>query len=153
MRNLEQDPLTQARVTERDWENWKRYDRFVETAEHTISRTNTGKTPWAIIEGADANYRSLTVGRMVRDELSRRVGIATGIATAETDEKKKKPKGREPGDRKKAAARQRPPTVLSALDMTPRLTKQDYLTQLRELQARLHSLHLAARESGMATVM
>jgi polyphosphate:AMP phosphotransferase len=153
LRNLEQDPLTQARVTERDWENWTRYDRFVETAEHTISRTHTGKTPWAIIEGEDANYRSLTVGRMVRDELQRRVTAATSDVTARSATKAKKPRRSKVRDKSGPKTSRRAPTVLSTLDMSRTLSKQDYQAQLGELQARLHSLHLVARKQGKATVM
>ena len=33
LKNLGNDSLTQARVKDSDWENWRRYDRFIEAAE------------------------------------------------------------------------------------------------------------------------
>ena len=37
LRNLEEDPLTEARVSRHDWHNWRRYERFIDTAERVIS--------------------------------------------------------------------------------------------------------------------
>ena len=62
LKNLERDPLTAARVTKVDWDHWRMYDRFIDTAERVISRTNRGLAPWIVVEGADENYR-LHIGR------------------------------------------------------------------------------------------
>lgn len=35
--------------------------------------TNTAKAPWIIVEGTDDAYRSLTVGRVIRDAMQRRL--------------------------------------------------------------------------------
>jgi len=70
---LEKDPLTRARVSECDWANWKMYDQFVAAAERVIMRTNSGEAPWNIVEGLDSNFRSLTVGTILRDTLTRRI--------------------------------------------------------------------------------
>ena len=59
---LENDPLEKWRVTPEDWKHWEMYDRFIEAAELLITRTNTGQSPWHIVEGQDYNYRSLAVG-------------------------------------------------------------------------------------------
>ncbi len=42
---LEADPLTRWRVTKADWDHWRKYDRFIATAEHTIMRTSVGRPP------------------------------------------------------------------------------------------------------------
>ena len=73
LKALEKDPLNRARVSERDWINWKKYDKFIGAAERVIMRTNSGKAPWNIVEGLDPNFRSLTVGTILRDTLSRRL--------------------------------------------------------------------------------
>ena len=73
LRNLERDPLTQARVSERDWEHWRLYDRFIAAAEQVISRTNRGLAPWQVVEGADPHYRGVTVATALRDALRRRL--------------------------------------------------------------------------------
>ncbi len=71
LRNLENDPLTNARVNERDWEHWRMYDKFIGAAEQLVSRTNRGVASWTIVEGTDANYRGITVTTLLRDALIR----------------------------------------------------------------------------------
>lgn len=60
---LRKDPDTRWRVTETDREYFKRYDRFVEVCEPFVRRTSTPAAPWIVVPGADANHRSLVVGR------------------------------------------------------------------------------------------
>ncbi len=157
LKNLEQDPLTQARVNERDWENWRRYHLFVSTAERAISRTHTGKTPWVIVEGEDAHYRSLTVAEAIRDTLKKFLQDAVKppkpevvVADKKKIEKKKsmtKGIGAEPVDATRRV------NVLSQLDMSNSFTKKAYRERLRNLQAELHLLHLKARHEGIATML
>jgi len=64
-RALESDPAQAWRVTEKDWEHWKRYEEFVPLAEHLIMRTSTGSAPWEIVEGFDARFRNLEVGTVL----------------------------------------------------------------------------------------
>ena len=61
--SLEQDPRTRWRVTDTDWDRFKRYDKFRKVSEFTLRQTSTASAPWIVIEGENANYRNLTVGR------------------------------------------------------------------------------------------
>jgi AMP-polyphosphate phosphotransferase len=61
--SLERDPKTRWRVTETDWERFRLYDRFRKVAEFTLRQTSSASAPWIPVEGADAYYRNLTVGR------------------------------------------------------------------------------------------
>lgn len=70
---LEKDPKTRWRVTERDWIHYKLYDKFLSVNEKVIRHTSTAEAPWLIVEGEDAHYRSLTVGRMVLEALRKRL--------------------------------------------------------------------------------
>lgn len=60
---LEKDPATRWRVTREDWRLYRMYDRFGGVCEPFVRRTSTAEAPWFVIPGADARYRSLTVGR------------------------------------------------------------------------------------------
>jgi AMP-polyphosphate phosphotransferase len=194
LKALEKDPLTRARVSERDWNNWKKYDKFVAAAERIIMRTNSGKAPWNIVEGLDPNFRSLTVGTILRDTLSRRLDevqietklkneirtktqadiaarIDARIKAAGTDEPtggdasvaltnekastpEKHPKDQKDDAQTETDAQHAPPvTVLSQLDMSKSLDKSTYQKSLRKLQARLHELHLKARQAGVSTIL
>ena len=70
---LEKDPLSSWRITESHWKHRGMYDQFVEAEERTIMRTSTGKATWHIVEGEDHNYRSLTVGAIIRDAIRKQL--------------------------------------------------------------------------------
>lgn len=77
LKALEKDPRTRWRVTERDWYYYDQYDRYREVAGHVLRTTSTGEAPWLIVDGADANYRALFVGRTLLAALRRRLDAAT----------------------------------------------------------------------------
>ena len=165
------DPLTRARVDERDWENWRNYDRFIATAEQVIARTNTGHAQWQIVEGIDSNYRTLTVATALRDALKRRLeeadaakARAEALRAPQHDAPKndgKDKNGRKAKDDKASKRGQDPEllpeanqrTVLSCLDMDRSIEKKDYSERLVALQAETHLLHLRAKEQGIASVV
>ena len=161
LKSLETDPLTRARVTERDWEHWRMYDKFIDAAEQVIARTNRGNAPWTIIEGADPNYRGLTVATILRDALKHRLAETDGGASKTHDDgaaaPASKPKGKHKSKHKTAepngSDEAEEITVLSTLDMTQSLGKQRYEKQLIEQQARLHPLHLRAKERGISSIL
>ncbi len=151
LHNLEQDPLTEARVTEQDWKNWRNYDRFIDVAELTISRTHTGNAPWVIIEGADRHYRSLAVAQVVRDALDRALEPMPAPSPPPPpplEVKKRKGRKTKSVDRVAGAL-----TVLSRLEMSKKLTKQEYEERLPVLQAEMHHLHLRAKDKGIASML
>ena len=166
LKKLEKDPLTSWRVTQQDWDHWHIYNRFEAAAERTIIRTSTGTAPWTIVEGVDPCFRSLTVGGIIRDEISKHLEearkrallleeleadpklnkseespIAAGISAGETDESVSTI------DPLPAA------TVLSSMDMSLHLTKSDYKKQLRKCQARLNQLHRKALKKKISTIL
>lgn len=160
LKNLQHDPLRQARVTDKDWQNLERYDLFIKAAEQVISRTNTGKTPWTIVEGVDANYRSLTVGTILRDTLRRFVeqteshpAGAERRASGKQKRVRDKKAPKSPAARADSTAGRRLPTVLSHIDCTKSLSKEHYARELKRLQADLYLLHLEARKQKVATVL
>jgi polyphosphate:AMP phosphotransferase len=76
LKALEADPKVRWRVTDTDWARFKLYDRFREVSEHYLRHTSTGDAPWIVVEGEDARYRSLTVGKTllaaIRERLDRK---------------------------------------------------------------------------------
>ncbi len=158
LKNLEADPLTKARVTEKDWDHWRLYDKFIGAAEQVIARTNTGSAPWTIVEGVDANHRGLTVATILRDNLQRRLAEAEareGVAEVPPPKPVPQPKGKAKGKAEKLNGSDPAGaiTVLSTLDMTQSLDKPDYEAQLFEQQARLHGLHIRAKQHGISSIL
>jgi polyphosphate:AMP phosphotransferase len=138
---LESDPLQRWRVTRKDWEHWTMYDRFIRYSGHIIQRTDTEWAPWQIVEGADANHRSLTVGEALRDRIGER--LAQAAAAGDDDGEAEGPIGTEI----------RPVTVLSALDTDKTIDRSTYRDELVRLQARLNRLYRVARERGRSTIL
>ncbi|MDE0389196.1 MAG: polyphosphate kinase, partial [Rhodospirillales bacterium] len=70
---LQKHPRDHWRISQWDWRNWHRYDHFNEAAEHIITRTSTAETPWLMVDGRHARYRSLRVLGMVNRALEARL--------------------------------------------------------------------------------
>ncbi|NMC73383.1 MAG: polyphosphate:AMP phosphotransferase [Geobacteraceae bacterium] len=126
LKSLERDPATRWRVTERDWRNFKIYDRFRGVAEHTLRQTSTAEAPWIIIEGTDPHYRYLAVGRAVLQAVRSRLDAG------------------EP----RAATAIVPPvipridalSVLNRLDLSQKIAKKSYERELEKYQGKLNLL-------------
>jgi polyphosphate:AMP phosphotransferase len=116
------------------------YDDFVSAAERIIMRTSTGHAPWAIIEGADRNFRSLEVGTKLLEAVTRRIADAPEAGAEPTPV----------SDDSESGARI---LVLSSLDLTKKLAKSDYTRKRDELQGRLNLLHREARERKISTAL
>jgi len=121
---LEKDPRTRWRVTALDRERFKIYDRFRNISETALRETSTGEAPWIIVEGVDARYRSLLVGRTLLEGLQHRLAGTKPPLPA--------PAPLEPRIDKR--------NVLNSLDYTQKLTDKEYRAQLEKYQGRL-ALH------------
>ena len=133
LKELEKSPKTRWRVTDQDWSNFERYDRFYQISERALRHTSRAEAPWIVVEGADARYRSLTVGKTILESVKKRL---------------------EEGE-KHAPASIAPPVVptidqvnlLQKLDMSAALDKKSYEDELEALQGKLN---LLVREGGFA---
>ena len=136
---LESNPKTRWRVNKRDWEHYKRYDKFLTVNESVIRHTSTAEAPWIIIEGSDARYRSLTVGRVILEAMRKRL--------AEPDKK------RESNAR---AAPLLPPidklNILQTLDLSQKLEKRKFDKELEKYQGKLAQLTLDPRFRDITVV-
>ena len=123
---LEKDPKTRWRVTAQDWKHYKLYDSFREVSERALRLTSTADSPWIVVEATDTRYQQLTVGKVLLERLRARL-----------DNPAQKP-----------VVVKAPPSsssidglnLLSTLDLTQRLEKKDYDTQLENLQGELNLL-------------
>lgn len=135
LKRAAKDPIDSQFVDERDWMMLDNYDDLVPLAETYLRGTDTASCPWTLVESTDARYRDLTVLRTLRGALAARLEHEPAPATP--------------------APEVDVPTadVLSGVDTTASLDKDDYKKRLEELQARLHSLAGRACEQGVSTVL
>lgn len=123
LKSLKDDPLHSWRISPLDWQQSRTYDKFVRFGERVLRRTSREYAPWHVIEGADANYRSLTVGRLLLE------GMQAALSNG-----KSRPQALSIGP---LGTTQDDLTLLDSLDLTQRLEKDDYEQALIVEQARL----------------
>ena len=109
----------------------KKYDKFVKVSEHALQFTDTGDTPWHIIEATDPRYRDAAVGRALVECLERGLGSDVDQVVQPTTESD--PVG-------SVQLNDAELTVLDAVDLSLALTEKEYSKRLLSLQAELHDL-------------
>jgi len=134
---LESDPRTAWRVTSGSWDRLKTYDQLQDVAGHILRMTNTPAAPWIIVEGTDDQYRSLTVGRILLDQIQKRLNTTEAAEPAPLLPSRLDIDGR---------------TVLSELDLTKSLRKNIYEDRLAQWQGRLAELARDPRLKGRSVV-
>jgi len=138
---LEKDPATSWRVTKTDWEHYERYSLIRKFGEHMIRLTNTADAPWVIVDGEDANFRSLTVGNTILTALRNRLKQVHAPAEPLTNDA---PPFLAPIDNK---------FILDALTLDQPTTKEEYKSKIEKLQGRLHRLTRHPRFAEHALVL
>ncbi len=136
LKTLEKDPATRWRITERDWKNFKIYDRFRIVAEHALRQSSTPEAPWTIIEGTDPRYRSLAVGKAIL--LALRVRL-------DASERSFRDTISLPPIRPKLDTL----SVLNRLDLSQKLGKKKYAEALEKYQG---TLNLLTREAAFRQI-
>jgi polyphosphate:AMP phosphotransferase len=155
LKAFESDPLLKWRVTKKDWEHWKLYDKFTATAERIISRTSTGHAPWFIVEGWDHEYRSLRVVEVISELLRARLnGPEKPLPKVESKKAKSSvAKGDNPSPAEKPVAIAERKTVLSKLDTSHKLERKDYKRSLAQYQGQLNLLQRKAKNKNVSTIL
>lgn len=72
-KKLEKNPETAWRVTRQDWGYHKTYEDFIGSAGRALRRTDTGLSPWRIIESANGRYRDLTAAETLLSAIEARL--------------------------------------------------------------------------------
>jgi len=123
LKDLEKDPKTRWRVTDRDWKHFKLYDKFSVVHESVIRHTSTAEAPWIIVEGFDPRYRSLTIGKVILDAISKRLEEA-GKKTTEVHAPPPLPSIDQLD-------------VLKTLDLSQKIDKKKFQLELEKYQGKL----------------
>lgn len=130
---------TAWRVNERDLAHLKRYDDFMQVSEAVLRETDTGESPWHVIEGADSHYRSLTAGRLLLEAVRARLDGPPPVVAPPPPPPKPPIDGR---------------NLLASLNYRSRLARDTYERELEGAQARLNALtrHKRIRDRTLVAV-
>ncbi len=134
---LESDPKTSWRVSPEDWKRAEKYEEFRKVCARVLRQTSTPEAPWTVVEGTDARYRSLTVGKVLLETMRARLDSPLPKRTGRV-----------------------PPSVpaidklylLRTLDMTQRVEEKHYDVELERLQGKLNKLSRNSRFSKASVV-
>jgi polyphosphate:AMP phosphotransferase len=139
--------LTRWRVSKTDWKNHKHYDEFRVVTERVLRETSSGEAPWVVIDGWDANYRSLAAGRTL-----------LGVMRARLDALKNAPKKN--GAKTHGVVKNPEPLgsvdtsgILRNLPFTERLGKAKYEKKIVRAQGRLANLSRSKEMSRQHSVV
>jgi len=124
LKALADDPDTSWKITRRDWDFFKLYDRFYAVSEETLRETSTAWAPWIVVEASDPEYRAVTVGRTLLEAMGKRL--------AEPPERRAK--------KSDAAPLVRPVDnlqILDTLDLSKSLARDKYRRALAKQQREL----------------
>lgn len=136
LRELEGDPATAWRVSKRDWDFARKYDRFRDVSARALSRTATADAPWTVIDAADRRWRNLAAGEAVLAALKSGLARARAPAAANVPDRPKPPKV----------------SVLTRLNMAKALDDGDYARRLDKQQARVAALTRRLRKDRRALI-
>lgn len=141
LKKAAKDPHSGWQVDQRDWAALDSLGPVLPIAERILRETSGPGAPWTIVESTDSRYRDLTVARTILAALTARLSDTAsehhGLALAETVF----------GDFDSEA------NVLSGVDLTQSLTKEEYRERLAKEQAKLKRLSIEARKRGISAVL
>ena len=139
VKELASDPATRWRVTDSDWQYLQLYKRFVKVCDPFLRKTSTGETPWIVVPGADARYRTLTVGRHLLAAMRERL-----------DEK---PLKRLPDRTPPMPGPADNLNILRALELDQSMTRAGYEKELEKWQGRLNVASRDPRFKSLSVVV
>jgi len=66
-------PEKQWKITDEDWRNREKWDRYLEAVDEMLLRTSTTYAPWTIVEAGCKPYARVKVAETVREHLETRL--------------------------------------------------------------------------------
>ena len=122
------------------------YEQFTAVSERAIRLTDTGISPWHIIEATDRYYRNITTAQILATKLE------TSLKDDVCDDKETAQDKAQ--TRQVTVTQQARLTVLDKLDLSQFLTREQYNLELKKAQMRLHDLAwIMHRENRNAIVV
>ena len=151
MKEFEKDPLQRWRVSKAQWKHWELFGKFVSAADRAIRKTSTDAAEWHIVEGEDERYRTIAVATVLRDAIRR--GIERHAAGKSRSPSREGRKSRVDGPVKAIKRVEREFNVLDNLDLSQKLSDDDFDKELAEQQSRLNLLQRRAGKQGVSTIL
>jgi polyphosphate:AMP phosphotransferase len=144
LEKLDRDANETWRVTRADWKQFERYDEYAEVSERALRLTSTESAPWRVVEAGDSRYREITVGRTLLEAMRERLSGA---------EKPPPPKLVDASNETPLVRSVEEETPLARMDLTSKVSEEEYDVELEKLQGRLGRLAKRAWSSKVSVVL
>jgi polyphosphate:AMP phosphotransferase len=132
---------TQVPALEGNLLDKEQYQSLLTTAERTLRNTDTGASPWCLVEGDDTRFRDMSVGLALQEAMERRLKQQV---MADTHIELPEPV---------AAKGEHALTILDKVDLDASLSEDEYREKLKFYQARIHELSWKAFLAHRSTVL
>lgn len=124
-KELESNPSTAWRVTPRDWQKHKQYGKYAKITNAMMARTHRQVAPWTVVEAEDWRYATIKVYDTLIQKIENRLQTY-----GQTEVSFGTP----------AWTREPVPDLLGEIDLSRRLPRSEYTSQLRRYQERARDL-------------
>jgi polyphosphate kinase 2 (PPK2 family) len=121
---LESQPATAWKVTRGDWIDHENHDLFCEYAEQMLARSDTECAPWHLLSSTDRRAATVGVFRTIADSIEQAL--------------KRRKKGCTGSGKPKLPYPKRKADPLAKVDLGQSVEREEYSTQLDELQNEIH---------------
>ena len=143
LKKLAKNKRTAWRVTKESWSALERYDQRLEAAGEAIQRTDTGQTPWFLVESECERFRNLTIGETIARRVEERLRHARASSPPSLGPLGSElPKLLEDGR-----------GVLQSVEQSKSKTDPKYERKLERLQVKLGELTWRAYDQRISTVL
>jgi polyphosphate:AMP phosphotransferase len=138
-----------ARKGRRSWQIEKadrrileHYDDALPWMRRFLRLTDSGSSPWTIVEGSDDRHRNLLVARTLLERLGKQLAARAAA-----------PAPAKPAQRSLPLSKRSEASVLDGVDLTRAFDAEKYSDRLAELQGKLHKRVDRARKRGITSVL
>lgn len=139
LKKLSSSKRTAWRVTKEDRWFSKHYADLIDASRTMLMRTNLADAPWRVVEGTDANYRAIEVGRQILAAMEQQLA-----RSSVRQNRVEAPRIMPPADGLR---------LLDKLQLDHDLDKKQYKAQLELLQGKLNQLTHHADFDKLSVVM
>jgi polyphosphate kinase 2 (PPK2 family) len=144
---IEKNPALSWKVGKMEWKQQQQYRKYLKAAEETFERTNTAQAPWIIVEAHDKRFAQVKIFETVIKSWENALEARRARKAAALDETAVEPLTgttvAAPASPKTAELVAKNVTILSGLDLTQTLEREEYDREIDGLQDRLRELEHA----------
>ncbi|HVN82208.1 MAG TPA: polyphosphate:AMP phosphotransferase [Terriglobia bacterium] len=158
MEDIKADRYESWRVTQQHWQRNRSYKDYSQAAEEMLVTTSTANAPWILVEATNRFYRRVRVFECTLAALHRAVS-ERGSSSKTSSFSSTLPGTTQPVTspelrfQSEQVVLEGPPTILDRVDLSKRLSPEEYGTRLGPLQERLRELELECYRQRVGVVI